>query len=91
MNQTIPCWIYRSPKKDEMYLYIRQQDNFEDIPEALLKQFGAPVFVMQLDLDSERRLARENIATVIHNLQENGFHLQMPPVLKPTLYHGNLD
>jgi len=85
------CWIYKSPKKDEMYLYIQKQDDFEQIPEALLKGFGSPVFVMQLELTAERKLAREDTEKVMHNLAEQGFHLQMPPVLKPHLYHGNED
>ena len=74
-----------------MYLYVRQQDNFEDVPEVLLKQFGTPAYVMQLELHADLQLARENTLTVINNLLQNGFHLQMPPVLKPELYHGNLD
>ena len=32
-DATTPCWIYRSSKKDEMYLYLARQDAFEDIPE----------------------------------------------------------
>ena len=85
------CWIYKSPKKDEMYLYLGRKDDFEDIPELLLQKFGTPVFVMELELNAGRKLARENAQTVINNLDEQGFHLQMPPDLKPSLYHGNED
>ncbi len=85
MTDSIDCWIYKSTKKEEMYLYIRQQDNFEDIPEVLLQGFGEPVFVMQLALTPRRKLARANVQTVINNLQQQGFHLQMPPELKPHL------
>ena len=88
---TRTCWIYKSPKKQEMYLYITRQDHFEDVPEMLLKKFGQPLFVMELELTPERKLARENVETVLNNLAENGFHLQMPPDLKPSLYHGNED
>lgn len=85
------CWIYKSPKKDEMYLYVKQKDNFDEIPDILLKRFGTPVFVMELELTPGRKLARENPQTVLNNIAENGFHLQMPPDLKPSLYHGNED
>jgi len=85
------CWIYKSPKKEEMYLYIPRQDSFEDVPELLLQKFGKPLFVMELELTADRKLARENAETVLNNLAENGFHLQMPPELKPSLYHGNED
>lgn len=86
-----PCWIYKSPRKDEMYLYLDREDDFSQVPEALLKQFGNPVFVMQLELSAEKKLARENTMTVLQSLSEQGFHLQMPPKLTPTLYHGNED
>ncbi|MBT8439159.1 MAG: YcgL domain-containing protein [Gammaproteobacteria bacterium] len=88
---TSTCWIYKSPKKEEMYLYVPRQDNFEDVPEILLQKFGNPLFVMELELTPNRKLARENAETILNNLAENGFHLQMPPQLKPSLYHGNED
>jgi uncharacterized protein YcgL (UPF0745 family) len=85
------CWIYKSSKKEEMYLYLDKKDNFEDIPEILMQKFGNPLFIMELELSPDRKLARENTQTVLKSLLENGFHLQMPPDLKPTLYHGNED
>lgn len=91
MSSPVNCWIYRSSRKDEMYLYLSRQDDFDDVPEALLKRFGNPLFVMQLELTAERKLARENPQTVINNLVQQGFHLQMPPQLKPDIYHGNQD
>jgi uncharacterized protein len=91
MNSTqgLPCWIYRSPRKPEMYLYLRDEDDFSQVPEPLLKRFGAPVRVMQLTLSPDRRLAREEVATVMENLRSQGFHLQMPPKLQVDLYEGD--
>lgn len=91
MNQAqdLPCWIYRSPRKPEMYLYLREEDDFSQVPEPLLKHFGAPVRVMQLTLSPDLRLAREDIATVMENLRSRGFHLQMPPKLQVDLYEGD--
>jgi uncharacterized protein YcgL (UPF0745 family) len=88
---TTTCWIYKSPKKEEMYLYVRRHDDFTEVPDILLEKFGKPLFVMQIELTPNRKLARENAETVLSNLAENGFHLQMPPDLKPSLYHGNED
>jgi len=34
---------------------------------------------MALDLTSERKLAYEDVNQVMKGLQENGYHLQMPP------------
>lgn len=72
-----------------MFLYLREQDAFDLIPEALRSRFGTPQYVMELTLTPERRLAREDVAVVIDNLAGQGFHLQLPPDLDPDLYHGN--
>ncbi|MCW8946362.1 MAG: YcgL domain-containing protein, partial [Sedimenticola sp.] len=37
-STTTPCWIYRSSKKEEMYLYLAKEENFEDVPDALMKR-----------------------------------------------------
>ena len=84
-----PCWIYKSLRKDEMYLYLAEEDGFEAVPEALMQQFGAAGLVMELALDQDRTLAREDVGQVMANLRERGFHLQMPPVLRPDVYYGN--
>jgi uncharacterized protein YcgL (UPF0745 family) len=86
---TQPCWIYRSPRKDEMYLYLPAEDGFDELPPALLERFGRPEFVMQLELSPGRPLAREDVASVVRNLREVGYHLQLPPKLVPDLYEGD--
>lgn len=87
--QEIPCWVYRSPRKDEMYLYLLAQDDFACVPQALLQRFGKPVMVMQLTLSPQRNLAREDVVKVMENLRAQGFHLQMPPKLRVDLYEGD--
>jgi hypothetical protein len=73
-------FIYKSRKKDELYLYITEKDNFTKVPQALYDSMGKePIFVMELDLSPEKPLARENVETVINNLETQGFHVQMPP------------
>jgi uncharacterized protein YcgL (UPF0745 family) len=91
VSDSLDCWIYKSPRKDEMYLYLAGEDAFDSVPAALLEQFGRPEFVMRLTLDAGRPLAREDVVQVMAQLREQGFFLQMPPRLEPTLYHGNLD
>ena len=72
------CAIYKSRKKQDTYLYLAARDDFSRVPEALLKMLGEPVHVMDLDLSPERRLAQEDVADVLRNLREHGWHLQMP-------------
>ena len=71
-----------------MYLYLGEENDFEAVPEALLQRFGKPCLVMQLELSPQRRLAREDSAKVLVNLRTQGFHLQLPPDLKPHLAQG---
>ena len=90
-DTNLPCWVYRSTRKQEMYLYLAEEDAFDKVPDALLERFGEPILVIELELSPKRKLAREDVNTVMSNLREQGFHLQMPPNLQPELYHGNQD
>ncbi|WP_127477686.1 YcgL domain-containing protein [Sulfurivermis fontis] len=73
------CFIYKSSKKDQLYLYLPRQDDFKDVPPILMDTMGQPVFVMELELNPERKLARANVAEVLAGLADRGFYLQMPP------------
>ena len=77
------CFIYKSNKKDELYLYLDKQDDFSSLPEAILKSIGQPEYVMQLEITPERKLARESATNVIKGIKENGFFIQMPPTVLP--------
>ncbi|APR70277.1 MULTISPECIES: YcgL domain-containing protein [Acinetobacter] len=82
------CDIYRSSKKDEMYMYIARPNSsennesenpFDGIPETVLQAFGKATFVMRLELHAERKLARANVLHVMDSLETKGFFIQMPP------------
>ena len=74
------AYIYKSKKKEELYLYMKKKDDFSEIPASLYGSMGnEPIFVMELELSADRKLAREDIHKVIHNLETQGFHVQMPP------------
>ncbi|HIP52744.1 MAG TPA: YcgL domain-containing protein [Chromatiales bacterium] len=81
----VPCWIYRSPRKAEMYLYLAREEGFDAVPEALLERFGAPELVMELVLHAERPLAREDVGKVMESLRRDGYHLQLPPPVESML------
>ena len=73
-------YIYKSSRKDELYLYIPNKDDFSEIPQALYDSMGKePILVMEVCLSEDKPLAREDITTVIKNLQTQGYHVQMPP------------
>jgi uncharacterized protein YcgL (UPF0745 family) len=73
------CYIYRSSKKEELYLFLAEEDNFECVPDEVRKLFGVPKKAMELELTPQTKLARSKPAEVLVNLKERGFHFQMPP------------
>ena len=75
----LSCWIYKSIRREEMYLYVPTEGDFSHVPAALLEHFGSPSFVMSLELWPERPLARARADAVINQLNEQGYYLQMPP------------
>ncbi len=77
------CFIYKSLKKDELYLYLPNKDDFSAIPDPLLNSFGRLEFVMELEVSSDRKLAREDASKVLVSLQDKGFFVQMPPTIIP--------
>ncbi|KGS12584.1 MULTISPECIES: YcgL domain-containing protein [Pseudomonas syringae group] len=81
------CSIYRSPKKNEMYLYVLKSDVLKRVPPELLVAFGKPVHAFDLVLSPERALAREDINLVLSNLDSQGYHLQMPPAEDEYIEH----
>jgi len=78
-TETTHCYIYRSKRKDELYLFLAKEDDFETVPEQLRKSFGQLEKAMELDITQESKLARSDAAEVIANLKEHGFHIQLPP------------
>lgn len=72
------CYIYRSSNKPDLYIYLAEEDNFDNVPKALFNSLGIVEFSMELELTSETKLAREDSAGVLKNLEENGFHVQLP-------------
>jgi hypothetical protein len=77
MSKPLICFIYRSERKADTYLYLTEKDDFSQVPEELMSVFGEPEFSFQFELTAERSLAKEDSATVYENLKQQGFHLQI--------------
>lgn len=73
------CQVFKSARREEMYLYVDKARGLEDVPDTLLAQFGEPRPVMTLLLTPERNLARAQAAEVLEKIASQGFYLQMPP------------
>ena len=73
-----------------MYLYTHESKTINDLPDELINLVKTLTHIMDLELTPERKLSREDIIVVINNLEEKGFHLQMPAdALIPDLYRGD--
>ena len=76
---SMPCFVYRSKKNPEMYLYLPEKEQFDRVPDSLIKLVGEVKFSFEFQLNTERKLLRYEASEVMRNLLDNGFFLQMPP------------
>ena len=79
LPSSMPCFVYRSKKNAEMYLYLCEKEQFDRIPDSLMKLVGDVEFSFEFQLNTERKLLRYESSEVMRNLLDNGFFLQMPP------------
>jgi uncharacterized protein YcgL (UPF0745 family) len=77
------CFVYKSLRKADTYVYLRTSEGFDVLPATLAEQLGQLAFVIEVELSPERKLAREDVNKVMANLTAQGFHLQLPPVIEP--------
>ncbi len=71
------CFIYRCNLKSDMYIYLVEEDNFENVPKEIFNSLGIVEFSMELEITADSKLAREDAKTVVSNLNEHGFHIQL--------------
>lgn len=76
-------FVYHSLKKNGYYLYVAEENNFESVPKNLLQALGNLEAALNFELTPERKLASENPQTVIQNLEQSGYHLQITDPLAP--------
>lgn len=81
------CSVYKSLRKHEMYLYVDKRDALKRVPEGLLAAFGPQQLAFEMVLTPERKLAREDAAKVLENIDRQGYHLQMPPAEEDYIEH----
>ena len=71
-------FIYRCSNKTDMYIYLVEEDNFENVPKEIYNSLGIISFSMELEITPDLKLAKEDSRLVMDNLKEHGFHLQLP-------------
>ncbi len=81
-------FVYKSQRKADTYLYLRERDGFDAVPDRVREPLGKLAFVIEFDLHEGRRLAQADPAVVRRNLAERGFHLQLPPTMPDPMVDG---
>ncbi len=78
-NVTMNTWIYKGSRKPDTYVYLTAEDDFSQLPEAILSLMGEMQFVLEVDLAKRDKLAQADINSVRESLQSQGFYIQLPP------------
>lgn len=73
------CVIYKSPRREQTYLYVEKKDDFSCVPDALMQGFGKPQLAMLLPLDGRKKLVNADLEKVKEALKTQGYYLQLPP------------
>lgn len=73
------CSIYRSSRKDEMYLYVDKRNGLKSVPDALIEMFGKAQHIMDMPIIKGRKLSRVDVDKVLSSIREKGYFLQLPP------------
>lgn len=81
----ILCSIFKSVKKEGMYLYVPRKEQFVNVPQPLLDTFGRPAHVMDMLLQPGKKLANADIDKVMAEIRDKGFYLQLPPPAEQNL------
>ncbi|MBE0492845.1 MAG: YcgL domain-containing protein [Thiomicrospira sp.] len=77
--QPMQVSAYKSPKKNELFLFIPQVSGLDELPKELLVMFGKPEHVIDFELTQDRKMGREDAKQVLENLHSKGYYMQMPP------------
>lgn len=73
------CFVHKSLRKADTYLYLRRPDGDAELPAALRESLGPLQQVLELDLTPATRLAQAEAIRVIEALKQLGYYLQLPP------------
>ncbi|MEE4277258.1 MAG: YcgL domain-containing protein [Halieaceae bacterium] len=73
------CEVFRSPRREGLYLYVKRSEGLRCVPGDLLDRFGKPESALVFRLHRGRSLARVSAADVLDALEARGYFLQLPP------------
>lgn len=83
-------FVYTSRRRADTYLYLAKHDDFDCVPGALRTPLEPWRFVLDFELDAQRRMPRIDAKTLAGNLQWQGFYLLFPPTALDPLVAGGV-
>ena len=73
------CQVFKSLKKEGVFLYVDKKAGMSAVPDVLLDLFGAHKAVVALLVKPEMQIAGVRANKVLQEIETKGFYLQMPP------------
>ncbi|WP_300318473.1 YcgL domain-containing protein [Idiomarina sp.] len=73
------CDVYRSSRKADTYVYLPHGEDFSELPDALVQNFGKAEKILTINLTTREQLARLSVKELTEHLASDGFYLQLPP------------
>ena len=83
-------YVYKSLRKPDTYLYLREKDAFSLLPDGIRQSLGPLLPALEFELTQTRKLARADATVVLRNLAELGYYLQMPETVLDPLVAGGV-
>ncbi len=74
------CHIYKTEKTQGLYLFVKPEQAFEELPEELHSLFINPEKFLEIELTKDKKLAQVNAQEVLESIQEKGYFIQFPPL-----------
>jgi uncharacterized protein YcgL (UPF0745 family) len=78
-DKPMQCFVYASTRQPGNYIWLAARDEFGVVPESLARLLGELRFVLEVQLDAQRRLPLEHAEVVLEHLRGQRWHLQLPP------------
>ncbi len=78
-SDVIEVSVYRCHKKAQTYVYLPADQDYADLPEAFVQQFGEASMFLTFALHAQKKLAQVDAGQVMAAIKNQGFFLQLPP------------
>ena len=79
--EAMHCTILKGSRESELYVYVPFAKAETNIPEELRSRLGKIKEVMSLEITPDKNLARVDAAKVLNEIREQGYFVQLPPVI----------